>query len=121
MLRGQKAVEAIFHKENDNGKRKEDVPKASTQHNPKKSKKKKAQQGQDETLATDLVAAAEKRNPPSPPKEKHRSHRVEKSAINQAEGREKGREAVVAIPGLGWCSNPCELLGGFAEAYGTSS
>jgi hypothetical protein len=62
-LRGQEAVEAIFHKENGNKKRKEDVPEASTQHNPKKSKKRKAQQGQDETLATYLVAAAEKRNP----------------------------------------------------------
>jgi hypothetical protein len=37
---GQEAVEALFHKEKGNKKRKEGTPEASTQRNPKKGKKK---------------------------------------------------------------------------------
>jgi hypothetical protein len=40
--------------------------KASSQRNPKKNKKKKVQQGQHEALATDLVAATERRIPQVP-------------------------------------------------------
>jgi hypothetical protein len=65
---GQEAVEALFHKDKGNGKRKEDAPEASTQRNPRKGKKKKVQQGQRETLTTDLVTTAEKRNPRAPPR-----------------------------------------------------
>jgi hypothetical protein len=39
----QEAIEALFHKDKGNGKRKEDAPEAYTQRNPKKGKKKKAQ------------------------------------------------------------------------------
>jgi hypothetical protein len=38
---GQVAVEALFHKDKGNRKRKEGTPKASTQRNPKKGKKKR--------------------------------------------------------------------------------
>jgi hypothetical protein len=37
---GQEVVEAIFHKDKDNGKRKKDAPKVTSQRNPKKNKKK---------------------------------------------------------------------------------
>jgi hypothetical protein len=62
---GQEAVKAIFHKDKGNGKRKEDVPKASSQRNPK-NKKKKVSQGQHEALTTDLVTAIERQNPRGP-------------------------------------------------------
>lgn len=38
---GQEVVEAIFHKDKDSGKQKEDTRKVTTQSNPKKNKKKK--------------------------------------------------------------------------------
>ena len=60
---GQEAVEAIFHEGKDSGKRKEDAPEASNQHNPRKNKKKKAPQEKHEVLQSDLVAAMERRNP----------------------------------------------------------
>lgn len=63
---GQEAIEALFHMDKVKRKRKEDTPKASTQRNPRKGKKKKVQQGPRETLATELVVAAEKRNPEPP-------------------------------------------------------
>lgn len=63
---GQEDVEAIFHKDKGHGKRMEDTPEATTQRNPKKNKKKKVQQGQHEALATDLVAATERRIPQVP-------------------------------------------------------
>jgi hypothetical protein len=37
----QEAIEAFFHKDKDNGKRKEDAPEATTQRNPKKNKKRR--------------------------------------------------------------------------------
>jgi hypothetical protein len=73
---GQEAVEAIFHKDNGIGKRKEDVLEVSSQRNPKKNKKEKAQQGQHKALATDLVVAAEMCNPRAP----KGSHRVRQDA-----------------------------------------
>jgi hypothetical protein len=42
------------------------TPEASTQRNSKKGKKNKVQQGPHEALATELVAATEKRNPRAP-------------------------------------------------------
>jgi hypothetical protein len=54
---GQQAVEAIFHKDKDKGKRKEDAPEASTQHNSKKNNKKKVPREKHEVLKTDLVIA----------------------------------------------------------------
>jgi hypothetical protein len=63
---GQEAIDAIFHKEKGDGKRKEGASEASTQHNPKKGKKKKTHQGPPESLAAELVAATEKRNPQAP-------------------------------------------------------
>ena len=65
---GSGGCRALFHKDKGNGKRKEDAPEASTQRNPRKGKKKKVQQGQRETLTTDLVTTAEKRNPRAPPR-----------------------------------------------------
>jgi hypothetical protein len=63
---GQEAVEALFHKDKRDGKRKEGAPEASTQRNPKKGKKNKTRQGPSEALTVELVAAAEKRNPQAP-------------------------------------------------------
>jgi hypothetical protein len=59
----QEAVEAFFHKDKGDRKRKEGALEASTQQNQKKGKKKKTQQGPPEALAIELVAAADKRNP----------------------------------------------------------
>jgi hypothetical protein len=64
---GQEAVEALFHKDKGDRKRKEGALEAATQRNRKKGKKKKTQQGPPEALVAELVAAAEKRNP-RPPK-----------------------------------------------------
>jgi hypothetical protein len=63
---GQEAVEALFHKDKGDRKRKEGTPEASTQRNPKKGKKKKMQQGLSEALAAELVTATEKHNPRAP-------------------------------------------------------
>ena len=60
---GQEAVEALFHKDKGDGKRKEGAPEASTQCNPNKGKKKKTQQGPPEPLTVELVTAIEKHNP----------------------------------------------------------
>jgi hypothetical protein len=59
----QEVVEALFHKDKGDEKRKEGTPETSTQCNPKKGKKKKIQQGSPKALATKLVATAKKRNP----------------------------------------------------------
>lgn len=58
---GQEAVEALFHKDKGDRKRKEGAPEASTQCNLEKGKK-KTHQGPHETLAIELVIATEKRN-----------------------------------------------------------
>jgi hypothetical protein len=64
---GQEAVEALFHKDKGDGKQKEGAPEASALHKLKKGKKKKkTQQGPPEALATELITAAEKRNPQVP-------------------------------------------------------
>jgi hypothetical protein len=63
---GQEAVEALFHKNKGDRKRKEGAPEVSTQHKPKKGMKRKTQQGPLEALAAKLVAAAEKSNPRAP-------------------------------------------------------
>jgi hypothetical protein len=64
---GQEAVEAIFRKDKQpQGGYKEDAPEASTQHGAKKKAKKKAQAKRN-AVNTDLVAAAERRNPRKPP------------------------------------------------------
>jgi hypothetical protein len=61
---GQEEVEAIFRKDKQpQGRRPEEVPEASTQRGTKKKGKKKSQAKRD----TDLVAAAEHRNPWKPP------------------------------------------------------
>jgi hypothetical protein len=64
---GQEAVEAIFRKDKQPlGRQKEDAPEASVQRGTKKKAKKKAQAKPD-AVDTDLVAAAEHRNPRKPP------------------------------------------------------
>jgi hypothetical protein len=63
---GQEAVEALFHKDKEDGNQKEGTPEVSTQRNMKKGKKKKMQQGPSEALAAELVAATKKRNPRAP-------------------------------------------------------
>jgi hypothetical protein len=64
---GQEAVEAIFWKDKQpQGRQPEDVPEASTQLGTKKKNKKKSQAKRDAT-DTDLVAAAEYKNPRKPP------------------------------------------------------
>jgi hypothetical protein len=64
---GQEAVEAIFRKgKQPQGRQQEDVPEASAQRGTKKKGKKKSQAKRDAT-DTDLVAAAEHRNPRKPP------------------------------------------------------
>jgi hypothetical protein len=64
---GQKAVEAIFQKDKQpQGGQKEDAPEASAHRGMKKKAKKKAQAKRN-TINTDLVAAAERRNPRKPP------------------------------------------------------
>jgi hypothetical protein len=64
---GQEAVETIFRKDKQpQGGQKEDAPEASTQRGAKKKAKKKAQAKRN-AVDTDLVAAAEHRNPRKPP------------------------------------------------------
>jgi hypothetical protein len=64
---GQEAVEAIFRKDKQpQGRQKEDAPEASTPRGTKKKARKKAQAKLD-AVDTDLVAAAEHRNPWKPP------------------------------------------------------
>jgi hypothetical protein len=64
---GQEAVEAIFQKDKQpQGRQQEDVPEASAQRGTKKKAKKKSQAKRD-AADTDLVAAAEHRNPRKPP------------------------------------------------------
>jgi hypothetical protein len=64
---GQEAVEAIFRKDKKpQGRQKEDVPEASAPRGTKKKTRKKAQ-GKRDVVDTDLVAAAEHRNPRKPP------------------------------------------------------
>jgi hypothetical protein len=63
---GQEAVEAIFRKDKQpQGRQKEDVPEASVQRGRKKTRKKA--QAKRNAVDTDLVAAAEHRNPRKPP------------------------------------------------------
>jgi hypothetical protein len=63
----QEAVEAIFRKDKQpQGRQKEDAPEVSVQRGSKKKAKKKAQAKRD-AVDTDLVAAAEHRNPRKPP------------------------------------------------------
>jgi hypothetical protein len=63
----QEAVEAIFRKDKQpQGRQPEDVPEASTQCGTKKKGKKKSQAKRD-AADTDLVAAAEYKNPRKPP------------------------------------------------------
>jgi hypothetical protein len=65
---GQEAVKAIFRKDKQpQGRQKEDVPKASVQRGTKKKTKKKAQ-AKHNAVDTDLIAAAERRNPRRPPR-----------------------------------------------------
>jgi hypothetical protein len=60
---GQEAVEAIFRKDKQpQGRQPEDVPEASAQRGTKKKGKKKSQ-AKRAAVDTDLVAAAEQRNP----------------------------------------------------------
>jgi hypothetical protein len=64
---GQEAVEAIFRKDKQpQGRQKEDIPEASVQRGTKNKTRKKAQAKCD-TIDTNLVAAAEHRNPRKPP------------------------------------------------------
>jgi hypothetical protein len=64
---GQEAVEAIFRKDKQpQGAQKEDTPEATAQRGAKKKAKKKAQAKRN-AVNTDLVAAAERRNPWKPP------------------------------------------------------
>jgi hypothetical protein len=64
---GQEAVEAIFWKDKQpQGRQQEDVPEASVQWGTKKNAKKKSQAKRD-AADTDLVAAAEHRDPRKPP------------------------------------------------------
>jgi hypothetical protein len=65
---GQEAVETIFRKDKQpQGRQKEDVPEASVQRGTKKKTRKKAQAKRN-AIDTDLVAAAEHRNPRKPPR-----------------------------------------------------
>jgi hypothetical protein len=65
---GQEAVKAIFRKDKQpQGGQKEDAPEASAQRGAKKKAKKKAQVKRN-AVDTDLVAAAEHRNPRKPPR-----------------------------------------------------
>ena len=65
---GQEAVEAIFWKDKQPQDRpSEDAPEASTQRGAKKKGKKKSQAKHD-AADTDLVAAAEYKNPRKPPR-----------------------------------------------------
>jgi hypothetical protein len=65
---GQEAVEAIFRKHKQpQGEQKEDTPEASAQRGTKKKAKKKAQ-ARHNVVDTDLVAAAEHKNPRKPPR-----------------------------------------------------
>jgi hypothetical protein len=76
---GQEAVEAIFLKDKQpQGERKEDAPEAPAQRGVKKKAKKKAQAKRN-TIDTDLVAAAEHRNPRKPPEGRTRSTRCLRS------------------------------------------
>jgi hypothetical protein len=59
---GQEAVEALFHKDKEDGKRNEGAPEVSAQCNMKKGKKKKTQQGSSEALAAELVSHPALRN-----------------------------------------------------------
>jgi hypothetical protein len=64
---GQEAIEAIFRKDKQpQGRQKKDAPEASVQCGTKKKARKKAQAKRD-AVDTDLVAAAEHRNPRKPP------------------------------------------------------
>jgi hypothetical protein len=64
---GQEAVEAIFRKDKQpQGHQQEDISEASTQRGAKKKAKKQSQAKHD-AADTDLVAAAEHRNPRKPP------------------------------------------------------
>jgi hypothetical protein len=63
---GQEAIEAPFHRDMGDVKRKEATPEASTPCNLKKGEKKKTWQGRPEALIAELVAAAEKHNPRAP-------------------------------------------------------
>jgi hypothetical protein len=64
---GQEAVEAIFRKDKQpQGRQPKDVPEASTQCDTKKKGKKKSQAKRD-AADTDLVTAAEYKNPRKPP------------------------------------------------------
>jgi hypothetical protein len=64
---GQEAVKAIFRKDKQpQGRQQEDVPKASAQRGTNKKAKKKVQAKRD-AADTDLVVAAEHRNPRKPP------------------------------------------------------
>jgi hypothetical protein len=64
---GQEAVEAIFRKDKQpQGRLKEDAPEASVQRGSKKEAKKKTQANRN-AVDTDLVVAAEHRNPRKPP------------------------------------------------------
>jgi hypothetical protein len=65
---GQEAVKAIFRKDKQpQGGQKEDAPEATAQCGTKKKAKKKAQAKRN-AVNTDLVAAAERRNPRKPPR-----------------------------------------------------
>jgi hypothetical protein len=65
---GQEAVEAIFRKDKQpQGRQKEDAPEASVQRGAEKKTSKKAQAKRG-AVDTDLVAAAEHRNPQKPPR-----------------------------------------------------
>jgi hypothetical protein len=64
---GQEAAKAIFRKDKQpRGRQPEDVPEASTQRGTKKKGKKKSQAKRD-AADTDLIAAAEYKNPRKPP------------------------------------------------------
>jgi hypothetical protein len=64
---GQEAVEAIFRKDKQpQGRQLEDIPDVSAQRGTKKKGKKKSQAKRD-AADTDLVAAAEYKNPRKPP------------------------------------------------------
>ena len=58
---GEEAVGAIFPNGDAKGKRKDEAPRASAPHLPKK--KKEGRQGKQEILEANLVAAAERKNP----------------------------------------------------------
>ena len=58
---GEEAVGAIFPDSDTKGKRRDEAPKASASHLPKR--KKKGRLGKQEVLEADLVAATEHKNP----------------------------------------------------------